>query len=134
MKKDKLISYLVLLGIILGFPSVIYIFQNNGNITGYDGEYSYILGENSLTNYGALIFDWIVILMFIIYIKLIKKSEQFKGIKDIIFSSIIVGIAFLIALPNTSKDVFFYMGNGRAIDKYGINPYLTSVRRSRRIR
>lgn len=134
MKKNKLISYLVLLGIVLGFPSLIYIFKNNWNITGYNGEYSYIFGENSLTNYGAVIFAWIVVLMFVIYLKLIRKSEQFKGIKDIIFSSIIVGTAFLIALPNTSKDVFFYMGNGRAIDKYGINPYLTSVRRNRRIK
>ncbi|MBR1540153.1 MAG: hypothetical protein IJ629_03135 [Clostridia bacterium] len=42
-------------------------------------------------------------------------------------AALVVGIAFAVVLPNTSKDVFFYMGNGRAIDKYHINPYTTSV-------
>ena len=48
MKKNKLISYLVLLGIVLGFPSLIYIFKNNWNITGYNGEYSYIFLDSCI--------------------------------------------------------------------------------------
>ena len=129
MKKEKLISYLILIGIILSISSVGYLIKNAGDISGYTGEYFYIIGNKTeaFSKFGALIYIWSVLLMFVIYIKLIKKSEQFKNIKSIIISSALVGIAFLVALPNTSRDVFFYMGNGRLIDKYNINPYETSI-------
>lgn len=129
MKKEKLISYLVIIGIILSIPSVEYLIRNAGNISGYSGEYFYIIENASkfFTKCGAIIYAWCLLLMFIIYIKLIKRSDSFKSIKTIILSAIFVGLAFSVALPNTSKDVFFYMGNGRVIDKYGKNPYLTTV-------
>lgn len=134
MKKDKLISYLILLGIALGLPSIVYLIQNKGNITKYAGNFSYILGNhsNNISYFGAIIFALIIILMFVVYFKLIKSSEEFKGIKEIIFIAGFVGLAFLFILPNTSRDVFFYMGNGRVIDKYGENPYKVSVRRNRK--
>lgn len=132
MKKEKLITYLVLMGIVLGLPSIVYLIQNNGNIINYSDEYSYILGNvgSSITKFGPLIFAWTLLLMFIIYLKLIKNSNKFKNIKEIILTSCIVGFVFLIILPNTSKDVFFYMGNGRVIDRYGENPYFVTVRRT----
>ena len=80
----------------------------------------------------AIIYGLICIFMFIIYLKLIKNSEKFKNIKQIIFFSSIVGIIFLIFLPNTSRDVYYYMGSGRVIDKYGENPYLVTIRRFRK--
>ena len=136
MKKERLISCLVLLGIVLGLPSVLYLIENIGNITGYTGEYFYFIGNQNeiLTKLGAVIFFWTILLMFVIYIKLIKSSSQFQGVKNIMLSACIVGFAFFIALPNTSKDVFFYMGNGRVIDKYGENPYSISTRRSSNFR
>ena len=134
MKKDKLTSYLILLGIALGLPGIIYLIQNKGNITEYSKNFSYSLGNINkiFPNSGAIIFALIIILMFIVYFKLIKVSEEFKGIKEIIFVAGFVGLAFLLILPNTSKDVYFYMGNGRVIDKYGENPYNVSVRPNRR--
>ena len=134
MKKNKLISYLILLGIALGFPGIVYLIQNNENIIKYSGSFTYILENSSsfISNFGAIIFALIIILMFIVYFKLIKSSESFKGIKEIILISGIIGFVFLLILPNTSRDVYFYMGNGRVIDKYGENPYKVSVRRSRK--
>ena len=129
MKKGKLITCLLLLGIIIAIPSFVYLLQNCGNISGYTGEFSYFLNdtENYLNKYGAVIFAWTVILMFIVYLKLIKHSHEFKGIKNILITAFVVGMAFVATLPNTSKDVFFYMGNGRLIDKYDENPYITSI-------
>lgn len=129
MKKEKVISCLILIGIVLALPSVAYLVGNTGNIAKYSGEYFYMIGqtEKAFTNSGALIFAWSVILMFFLYAKLIKKSEEFKSIKSVLLAAGIVGITFVLSLPNTSKDVFFYMGNGRLIDKYGFNPYSTSV-------
>lgn len=65
--------------------------------------------------------------MFFIYFKLIKNSSKFKSLKNIIFAVVIVGIAFLICLPNTSEDIFYYMGTGRVLSHYGENPYYTTV-------
>lgn len=127
MKKERLITFLVMLGIILGFPSIMYLVKNLGDISGYNKEYYYFFNCNS--NIDGIIYFIFLLFIFIIYIKLIKESERFSGIKEILLMSFIVGIVFLVCLPNTSKDVFFYMGNGRILDKYGMNPYLYSVRR-----
>lgn len=65
--------------------------------------------------------------MFIIYLKLIKESEKFKSLKNIILSAFFVALSFLICLPNTSQDLFYYMGSGRVLSSYGENPYYKTV-------
>jgi len=129
MKKEKLISYLVLMGIIFALPSVIYLVQNDGNLAGYSGQYFYHIGNTHpvFTILGALVYAWCLILMLILYWKLIQVSDQFSNVKSILITSLIVGITFAMILPNTSKDVFFYMGSGRAFEKYKVNPYTTSI-------
>ena len=42
MKKEKLISYFILIGMILSIPSLLYLINNSGNLTEYAGEYFYI--------------------------------------------------------------------------------------------
>ena len=126
MKKEKLISYLALIGIALALPGIVYIVKSAGNIAGYSREFTFFEGDSQKI-IGAVIFAWSVILMFCIYLKLIKKSDEFKTFKSILIAALIVGLVFAIILPNTSADVFFYMGNGRLIDKYHQNPYITSV-------
>ena len=129
MKKEKLISYFILIGMILSIPSLLYLINNSGNLTEYAGEYFYIIGDTSkiLTVTGSLIYLWSTFLMFFIYFKLIKRSNEFDNIKTILLYALLVGIVFITILPNTSKDIFFYMGNGRLADKYNVNPYTTTV-------
>lgn len=129
MKKRKIVSCLILIGIVLALPSVAYLVRNTGNMAEYAGEFFYMIGisNKNISASGVVIYAWSVLLMFMIYLRLIKLSDQFKSMKSIMITAFIVGLAFAVVLPNTSKDVFFYMGNGRAIDKYHINPYTTSV-------
>ena len=68
MKKEKLIFCFILLGIVLGLPSIVHLVENNGNITNYVGEYFYFIGsaDKILTRLGVVIYAWVVLLMFII--------------------------------------------------------------------
>ena len=125
----KLISCFILIGVVLFIPSCLYLIQNSGCLTNYNGELFYIIGQKNqiLTIIGALIYFLCLSLMFLIYLKIIKKSDEFKNIKKIMLVAGIVGAIFLVILPNTSRDVFYYIGSGRLFDKYKVNPYYSSI-------
>lgn len=101
MKKEKIILCFVIIGIILAL--------------------------SVFAKLRAIIYAASVVLLVMTYFKLIKISDQFQNFKSILIAAGIVGLAFAMILPNTSKDVFFYMGSGRAFDRYDINPYTTSI-------
>ena len=108
-------------------PSICYLIKNK-TVAGYNGQNYFFIGNNGkyATIAGALIWILIIICMFIVYLKLIKNSDKFKK-KWIILSAFFVGIVFLICLPNTSEDLFYYMGSGRVLSHYGENPYYTTI-------
>lgn len=127
-KIKKLISILILLGIAISFPSIVYLIKNK-SVTKYNGQNYFFIGNDGKVSsiIGALTFIAIIFIMFIIYLKLIRESEKFKNIKNVILSAFIVGIAFLVCLPNTSQDLFYYMGSGRVLSSYGENPYYKTI-------
>lgn len=122
-----LIIGLIVIGLIFAFPSMMYL-KNFNSIDGYRGTLYYFIHNNELlySILGAIIFAILLTLSFLIYFKLIKNSNKFT-IKNILLCVLIVGFAFLIALPNTSTDVFYYMGTGRVLEEYGQNPYYFSI-------
>ena len=71
MKKEKIISCLILVGIVLALPSALHLVRNVGNIAEYSGEYFYMIGRTDeiFTKSGAVIFAWSLLLMFLIYWK-----------------------------------------------------------------
>lgn len=109
-------------------PSIVYLIKN-GTINGYNGQNHYFLNENTNVPVGieTAIFGVILVGIFIIYFKLIKNSDKFKNFKEILISAIIIGFIFLICLPNTSTDVFYYMGTGRILSEYDANPYYQTI-------
>lgn len=63
-----------------------------------------------------------------VYYKIVKEHKKvFNNNKQIAKFIIIVSIIFLIMLPLTSTDVFYYIGTGWSEAHYGVNPYYTSV-------
>ena len=124
----KLITLLAILGLILGLPSIVYLFQNK-TVDGYYGQnYYFINNDNIVFNYfGAIILFIIIIGSFWLYFKLIKNSNKFTSLKKILLSIFFVSIIFMISLPNTSTDVFYYMGTGRVFSEYGENPYYHTI-------
>ncbi len=125
----KLIIVVVLLGILLGFPSIIYLFQNK-TIDGYNGQNYYFIGNDNIvfTILGAIVLAIVLIGSFIVYLKLIKNSDKFLNVKSLLFTVFLVSLIFLICLPNTSTDVFYYMGTGRVLSEYNQNPYYHTVK------
>lgn len=130
MKKSSnrfLIFLFIIIGLLFAVPSIIYLIQNN-TVDGYDGTFYYFLKNNSQVEsiLGALIYAGLIISSFAIYLKLMKKSDSFN-VKQILLLVFIIGLIFGITLPNTSSDVFYYMGTGRVFSEYRENPYYTTV-------
>lgn len=131
MKKielKKLIIFFAITGVILSIPSIIYLFVN-GNIDTYNGQNYYFINENGLahTITGALIFALVLVFSFIFYILILKKSNEFKNIKTVFLAVLLIGLMFVICLPNTTTDIFYYMGTGRLLQEHGENPYYTRI-------
>ena len=130
MKKDsKKISIIVfiLIGILFSVPSILYL-KTHKSVDGYNGALYYFLHTNSLkhTILGAVVFALLLISSFLIYFRIIKNSKNLN-IKKILFFVLIIGFTFIIALPNTSTDLFYYMGTGRVLEEYGQNPYYMTI-------
>ena len=125
-KKTPIIG-LILIGILFAIPSILYLKTHN-SVNEYNGVLYYFLHADTLkhTVLGAIVFALLLISSFLIYFKIIKSSKNWK-IRSILFTVFIVGFSFIIALPNTSTDIFYYMGTGRVLEEYGQNPYYMSV-------
>ncbi len=123
-----LVLFLVLIGLILSIPSIAYLLVH-GNIDEYNGQNYYFINQNgqAYTIAGAIIFALVIILSFLFYALILKRSNEFKNIKTILLVVLLVGIMFMVCLPNTSTDIFYYMGTGRLLQEYGENPYYTNI-------
>ena len=118
---------LILVGILFAIPSILYIKTFN-SIDGYNGTLYYFLHNDSLkhTILGVVVFALLLCSSFLLYFRVIKNSHKFN-IKKILLAVFLVGFAFLIAFPNTSTDLFYYMGTGRVLEEYGQNPYYYTI-------
>ena len=77
---------------------------------------------------GTIFFVGIFLGIAFVYFKILKNHETiFKKKEDIAKFVLIVSIIFLIMLPLTSTDVFYYIGTGWSESHYDINPYYTTV-------
>jgi hypothetical protein len=105
-----------------------YLFKNK-TVFGYTVDYNFLFGTDGIvsTILGTVIYIVILILMFIVYLKIVKNSDKFLNIKNMILAGIFVGLTFAICFPNTSSDLFYYMGSGRILGKYGENPYFITI-------
>ena len=132
MKQSKLqnnflkIGFIVL-SIFLIIPSIIYLIKN-GTILGFNNYYNFFIDDGNNKHISTMIYLTTLVLMATIYIFLIKKKDMFKNVKElIIFTGIVSGI-FVIMLPWTSSDIFYYMGVGELNSVYGQNPYYVTVK------
>lgn len=125
-KKISIIGF-ILIGILFSVPSILFL-KTHESIDGYNGTLYYFLHTNSLkhTILGVVVFILLLISSFLMYFKIIKNSKNLN-IKKVLLFVLIVGFTFIIALPNTSTDVFFYMGTGRVLEEYGQNPYYMTI-------
>lgn len=123
MNKIKIIF--IILALLFIMPSVIYLAQS-GTVMGFNTYYNFFLNDGSQKILSTIIYLAIFTSMTIIYIGFIKNS-QFKNIKRLLIYIGIIGAMFMVMLPWTSSDIFYYMGVGELDSVYNQNPYYVSM-------
>ena len=125
--KSKIIKIsFVVLSILLIIPSLIYLISNK-TIMGFDIYFNFFLNDNINKIISTSAFLVLFILLTIIYF-IIYKMDCFKNIKRILIFITLIGIIFMIMLPWTSSDIFYYMGVGELDARYNQNPYYVTMR------
>lgn len=130
LNKNNIIKIIfIILCIMLAIPSIIYIIKNL-DIYNFNADFNFGMdlfnGNNKKSS--AIIFTIIFITLSLVYIYIIKKNKKlFKNIKQILIFTIIVSIVFLVILPFTSSDIFYYMGIGELDSRYNQNPYYVTL-------
>ena len=116
----------IILSILLILPSIIYLIQYK-TILGFDTYYNFFINENINKTISTILYLVLFIVMTYVYLKIIKRKDMFNNIKDILKYVAIIGSIFLIMLPWTSSDIFYYMGVGELDSKYNQNPYYVTM-------
>lgn len=127
MQNKTLKIAFIAISIMLIIPSIIYLVQN-GTVMEFETYYNFFINENANKIISTLIYLALFIVLFIIYIKIIKKKDTFKNIKEILIFVGIISIIYIIMLPWTSSDVFYYMGVGELDGVYNQNPYYVTMK------
>ena len=136
MKKKILnIKYIyIFISLLLAIPSIVYLVKNK-TIMNFNEWFTFFL-KNPNTSIEAIsnmvAFGLIIISLFLLYAIILKNhKELFKDkIKMFAFIAIISAI-FMVAIPFTTSDIFYYMGTGWMDAKYDKNPYYVSVKEVR---
>lgn len=122
----------VILCICMGIPSCLYVIKGN-TIENLTSNFSFLINpSNQILSLqkivGTILFMGLWIGIGVIYFYLIKHHEQmFPTWKSLVRFIIIIAILFMIILPMTSTDIFYYIGTGWSEAHFGVNPYYTSV-------
>lgn len=125
--KNKLIKiFFVILSIALVIPSLIYIIKN-GTVSGFDTYFNFFIGDTINKKISTIVYLILFISITILYFRIIKKDFIFKDIKGVLKYVTLAGSVFVIMLPWTSSDIFYYMGVGELDSVYKQNPYYISM-------
>ena len=134
-KKILNIKYLyIFISLLLVVPSIAYLIKNK-TIMNFNEYFTFFL-KNPNTSSEAIVnmvvFGTIIISLFIVYAIILKKHVELFKNKIKLFAYIaIISVIFVIAIPFTTSDIFYYMGTGWIDAKYGKNPYYVSVKEVR---
>ncbi len=130
-KRDKIGITLKILfiisGIIFAIPSIKYYIKNK-TIYKFEEWFKYLLNDTDRLEQ-TIIYIIILISMTLIYFLIIKnRNKIFKNNKRIYIYIAIISIIFIVVIPFTCSDVFYYLGVGRINSEYNQNPYYTTIK------
>lgn len=125
-KYGKLLAYAII-SILFAMPSIVYLY-NNKTIKGFNNYFHFLL-NNSDTFKQTLVYIILLSIIVILYINLIKnRNKLFKNIKQVILYIGIIACIFMMVVPFSSSDIFYYIGTGRIDGKYKQNPYYITIK------
>ena len=127
MKNRKFKIIFIILSLLFAMPSIIYLIQNK-TVINFNTYYNFFINTNINKIFSTIIYLIIFIAMMITYFYIIKKREIFKDIKEVLKYITIISIIFVIILPWTSSDIFYYMGVGELDSVYKQNPYYVTIK------
>lgn len=114
--------------LIFAIPSIFYYFRYK-TILKFPFEFKFCLTNNISSVLQGIIYFIVLFLMISFYIEIIKKRKQiFNTNKKLFLFILIISIIFLIVVPVSSSDIFYYLGIGRIDGTYGQNPYYTTIK------
>lgn len=126
--KGILIKTLFIISCLLfAIPSIGYYIEK-GTIFKFDRYYQFLLNNTNIRTQ-TICYIIVLSLITILYFVIIKNRKKiFKDLKSIIIFIAIVSIVFIVVLPFTSSDIFYYLGIGRLDGTYHQNPYYTTIK------
>ena len=125
--KNKIIKIIFIeISIMLIIPSIAYMIQNK-TISEFNTYYNFFIDAGRNKTLSTTIYLILFTTITAIYWQMIKSKKMFNNIKEIIKYVAIIGGIFIIMLPWTSSDIFYYMGVGELDAVYGQNPYYVTM-------
>lgn len=130
--KHDLKLIFILLCVAFAIPSIVYLITGK-SISNLVSSFTFFYTNPTIEftpikAISSILFLTIFFGISFVYYKIVKEHKKiFIDNKQIAKFIIIVSIIFLIMLPLTSTDVFYYIGTGWSEACYGVNPYYTSV-------
>lgn len=131
-KQNKINQFIKILfiiaSILFAMPSIIYLVQKNTIFQfGPYFQFLYELPVSRMTQ--TLLYIIILTILSVLYFIIIKnRKEIFESNKKMFLFIAITALIFVVVLPFTCSDVFYYLGIGRLDSTYHQNPYYTTIR------
>ena len=117
----------VITAILFAMPSIIYLCENR-TVLHFNNYFNFLLNNMDKLDQ-TLIYIIVLVLLTIIYFGIIKNREKiFKNIKEVYIYVAIIASIFVLVIPFTSSDIFYYLGIGRIDSKYNQNPYYVTIK------
>lgn len=131
IQEDKMNMILKILFIIscimFAIPSIFYYVQNK-TIFEFNNWFQFLLNDTNRIIQTA-IYIVILIALTLFYFLIVKnRDEIFTNNKKLFIFIAIVSLIFVIVIPFTCSDVFYYLGVGRINSEYHQNPYYATIK------
>lgn len=128
LNKNYILLLFIEVCIIFAIPSIFYYIKNR-TLLNFDASFKFLLTDSIGTGMQTLIYLIVLALLTLLYFMIIRKRKEiFDNNKKMFCFIAIVSTIFVIALPFTSGDIFYYLGVGRLDSKYHKNPYYVTVK------
>lgn len=128
IEKNIILFLFLVTSFIFAIPSIIYYIKNK-TLLNFEASYLFLLTDSISAMSQAAIYLIMLAILTILYFKVIKnRKDLFKNSKKLFSFIAIVSVIFMVIVPFTSSDIFYYLGIGRLDSKYHQNPYYTTVK------
>ena len=125
---NVILFFYIITGIAFAMPSIFYYIENK-TILKFEPYFKFLLNDFIDRGEQTLIYIILLAIITILYFLILKnRKEIFENNKKIFLFILIISIIFVIVIPFTCSDVFYYLGIGRIDSKYNQNPYYTTIK------